>query len=113
MEEALQLATEVEVHKHYTSNGVQYRNDFSEEAFVRIYGAPKSELLKTFRDEMGYPTGRSVSLSESKEFTYWLFKYRLKVSDKARIASDTQKGLEQLQRMAEVSEATARPGQST
>ncbi|GAJ03845.1 unnamed protein product, partial [marine sediment metagenome] len=32
------------------------------------------------------------------EFTYWLFKYRLNHCDKARVASDTKKGLEQLNR---------------
>ena len=40
-----------------------------------------------------------MDLKESKEFTYWLFKYRLSKSDKARIASDTRKGLQQLELM--------------
>jgi len=31
-----------------------------------------------------------------KEFTYWLFKYRLKHCDKARVASDTKKALDWL-----------------
>ena len=106
VEEALHLATEIEIHKHCASNGIQYRDDFSEEAFVRIYGVPRSELLETFRDEMSYSNRHSLSLSESKNFTYWLFKYRMKVSDKARTASDTQKGLNQLQYMAEVSKTT-------
>jgi hypothetical protein len=33
-----------------------------------------------------------------KEFTYWLFKYRLKHGDPARVASDTKKALEWLRR---------------
>ena len=33
-----------------------------------------------------------------KEFTYWLFKYRLKKCEKAKIASDTKKAIEYLQR---------------
>jgi hypothetical protein len=37
-------------------------------------------------------------LTELKEFTYWLFKYRLRQSDKAKVASDTKKALGQLKR---------------
>jgi hypothetical protein len=40
-----------------------------------------------------------MALRESKEFTYWLFKYRVKHSEPARMASDTKKGLDQLQKM--------------
>ena len=99
VEEALQLATELEVHKRHASNGVRYRDDYSEEAFTKIYGAGKRELLEACREELGRWSKRSMSLTESKEFTYWLFKYRLKVSDKAKIASDTKKGLGQLKRI--------------
>ena len=99
VEEALQLAAEGEVHKRHLSNGNQYQHDFSEEAFLRIYREPRSTLLKLFREEMGYTAKRSMTFAESKEFTYWLFKYRLKTSDKAKTASDTSKGLEQLQQM--------------
>ena len=99
VEEALQLATELEVHKRHASNGVQYLDDYSDEAHVRIYRASRSELLERFREESGYPSGPRIGLGESKEFTYWLFKYRLKVCDKTKIASDTRKGLDQLRRM--------------
>jgi hypothetical protein len=33
-----------------------------------------------------------------KEFSYWLFKYRLKQCEKAKIASDTKKALRYLKR---------------
>lgn len=102
VEEALQLATEQEVQKRYISNGIQYKIDFSEEACEIIYRAPRSVLLRQFRQEKGYPLRRPMTLSESKEFTYWLFKYRLKISDRPKTASDTRKGLEQLQRMMDV-----------
>lgn len=101
VEEALQLATEIEVHKRYAGNGVCYRDDYADEAHVKIYGASRKELLKTFREAMGARTRGYLSLGESKEFTYWLFKYRLQVSDKAKSASDTRKGLRQLERMEE------------
>ena len=109
VEEALQLATELEVHKRHASNGVHFLDDYSDEAFSRIYRAPKSELLTRFRQETGSAAARSIGLAESKEFTYWLFKHRLEVSDKPRIASDTRKGLEQLRRMGETGRASALP----
>ncbi len=99
VEEALQLSVELEAHKRHSSGGVHYRDDYSDEAFGRIYRAPRSKLLRRFRDETGLATRRYLSLGDSKEFTYWLFKHRLEVSDKARVASDTRKGLDMLQRM--------------
>jgi hypothetical protein len=66
------------------------------EAYRRIYGATEAVLLKRFRRERGYPRLKSISLTELKEFTYWLFKYRLKQCEKAKVASDTKKALEYL-----------------
>ena len=108
VEEALQLAAEREVQKRHLSNGNTYRDDFSDEAFERIYRAPKTSLLVAFRDERGYAPGEAMELTEAKEFTYWLFKYRLMTSDKAKIASDTKKGLRQLQQMEESSRSKVR-----
>ena len=68
------------------------------EVYQRIYGTTKGVLLKRFRKEKGYSHLKSISLSELKEFTYWLFKCRLKRCDKARIASDTRKALNRLER---------------
>ncbi len=110
VEEALQLAVEREVHKRQLSNGNQYQDDFSEEAFFRIYRHSPSELLRDFCADMSYPNTGSLSLSQSKEFTYWLFKYRMRTADKARIASDTRKGLAQLQELADAQPHTATIG---
>ncbi len=99
VEEALQLAVELEVQKRRLSNGLQGAGDYSEDAFRKLYGSAKSVLLDAFRRSRGHAPKRSMSMSESKEFTYWLFKYRVSRSDKARIASDTRKGLDQLDRM--------------
>jgi hypothetical protein len=57
-----------------------------------------AELLTKFKIEKGYPKRNSMELGELKEFTYWLFKYRLNNCDKARIASDTKKALQELER---------------
>ena len=109
VEEALQLAVEREVQKRHLSNCNRYRDDFSEEAFEKLYRTPRSGLLEAFRSEKGYPAKRSMGLSESKEFTYWMFKYRLRASDQAKIASDTRKGLQQLQEMEASSGSKVRP----
>ena len=103
VEEALQLACEMELRKRDTSNGVRYRNAYSEQVFPLIYRKSREELLCMFREtETLDPEGES-SMAEHRAFTYWLFKYRWANSDKARIASDTTKGLRQLERMENAS----------
>jgi hypothetical protein len=62
-------------------------------AYRKIYRADMSELLDAFQKEMKYPRRVSLTLTEMKEFTYWLFKYRVKKSEKPKIASDTKKAL--------------------
>ena len=98
VEEALILAVQEEVHKERGTLGYSNEHDTNDEAYRRIYGATKAVLLKRFRREKGYPQAKSITLTELKEFTYWLFKYRVEQCDKARVASDTKKGLERLKR---------------
>ena len=98
VEQALILAVEEEVQKERGTLGYNNKHDTTDETYRRIYAATKAELLKSFRREKGYPQLRSVTLTELKEFTYWLFKYRLKQCDKARVASDTRKAVERLKR---------------
>ena len=93
VEKALILAVQDEVRKEKWASGYSNAYDCVDEAYQRIYDATEAVLLKHFRQEKGYPRRRSVSLTELKEFTYWLFKYRLQQCDKARVASDTQKAL--------------------
>ena len=96
VEEALILVVQEEVRKERRASGYNKEHGVINEAFRRIYGATKAVLLKRFRKEKAYPLLKSISLTELKEFTYWLFKYRLEHCDKARIASDTNKALHQL-----------------
>ena len=98
VEKALILAVEDEVHKERGVLGYNKESDVTNEAYRRIYGATKAVLLRRFRREKGYPQLKSITLTELKEFTYWLFKYRLEQCDKARVASDTKKALKQLKR---------------
>ncbi len=96
VEEALILAVRGEVRKERRTSGYNNEQNLVNEVYHRIYGATKATLLKRFRREKGYPQLRSITLTELKEFAYWLFKYRLKNCDKARVASDTKKALVQL-----------------
>ncbi len=96
VEEALILTALEEVRKERLILGYNKEEDTADEAYQRIYSATRTILLERFRQEKGYPQAGAISLTELKEFTYWLFKYRLKRCDKAKVASDTKKALEQL-----------------
>jgi len=89
VEEALIWAVQEEVRKERWISGYREEKDTTNEAYRRIYGATRATLLRHFRRDKRYPHRKSISLIELKEFTYWLFKYRLKQCDKAKVASDT------------------------
>ena len=96
VEESLILAVQEEVRKERCIWDCNEEDSILDEVYRRIYGGTNMTLLKHFRREKGYRQFRSTSLAEMKEFTYWLFKYRLENCDKARVASDTKKGLDRL-----------------
>ena len=96
VEEALQLAVEEEVRKQHRAKCLPDSEELVEQAFVRLYNDNRSDLLREFFPGKGNSKRVTVSLTEMKEFTYWLFKRRLKVWDPARVASDTRKALEKL-----------------
>jgi hypothetical protein len=96
VEEALLLAVQEEVDKEKRVRGFRSRGESADEAYLRIYDATREDLLKLFRQEKRYAQLRSITLAELKEFTYWLFRYRLRRCEKAKIASDTKKALEYL-----------------
>ena len=96
VEEALILAVEEEVRKERRVSGYYKEKDTTNDVYRRIYGTTKAILLRQFRRNKSYPQLKSISLTELKEFTYWLFKHRLKQSDKAKVASDTKKALDWL-----------------
>jgi len=98
VEEALILAVQEEVRKEWRTLGYNNKHDIANEVYRHIYGATKTTLLKHFRCEKGYPQLRSIGLTELKEFTYWLFKYRLEKCEKSRMASDTKKALKRLRK---------------
>lgn len=93
VERALALAVKDEIRKERHVSGYLKDRDTTDEAFRRVYGQTEALLLERFRKERHYRRLKSMSLAELKEFTYWLFKYRLKHTDKERVASDTRKAL--------------------
>ena len=98
VEEALVQAVREEVRKERLANFWNNNIGEEEEVFSRVYGEPYSVLLKQFRKEKHYNLLSNSNLTEMKQFTYWCFKFRIKVCEKARVASDTQKGLIWLKR---------------
>jgi hypothetical protein len=98
VEENLISAVVDEIRKERLASGPNKREDILDKVYRRIYGAGQQALLDSFRKEKKYTKRKSTNLSELKEFTYWLFKYRIKKSDKSRVASDTKKALIKMQR---------------
>jgi hypothetical protein len=98
VEDALLLSVKDEVRKERHLAAIVKEEDTTAEAFQRIYGETQPVLLEQFRKEKHHRRLRSISLSELKQFTYWLFMYRVRHNDKSRVASDTKKALDWLNR---------------
>ncbi|HMO95521.1 MAG TPA: hypothetical protein PKD27_05325 [Tepidiformaceae bacterium] len=99
VEEALQLSVEEEIYKEVRSRAWGFDVRADETMYQRVYGKPKDELFALYYEATGTRLGGDVAYADWKSFTYWLFKLRLSRQDKARVASDTRKGLAQLTRM--------------
>jgi hypothetical protein len=98
VERALIMAVKDEIRKERHVAGYVTDRDNSDESYHRVYGEKEDILLERFRKAKHRRRLKSMSLGELKEFTYWLFKYRLKHSDKEKVASDTRKALDWVQR---------------
>ena len=99
VEEALQLAVEEDIHKEGYARAWGSDPRADETMFLRVYGKQLADLKALYYEETKTMLGSEVEFGEWKAFTYWLFKTRMKRQDKARVASDTRKGLSQLTRM--------------
>ncbi len=109
VEKFLILAVNEEIRKKKRVLGLNNDNGVVDETYQRIYGATQFSLLKQFRKERQYPQLKSISQNELNEFTYWLFKYRIKMRDKSCVASDTQKALTKLHEVLEHKAGSVRP----
>jgi hypothetical protein len=99
VEETLILAVTEEVRKELRTRGYTDERDVANEVYRRIYGTTRDTLLQRFKQGKGHSRARSMSLIILKEFTYWLFRYRLQNCDSTRVASDTKKALKRLSAM--------------
>ena len=99
VEGALQLAVQEEVFKERTSTRIWENGTGDDEAFRRLYGQSRGELLAEFRSATKRAAEPEMSLHELAEFRYWLFRRRVQGQEPARVASDTRKGLAMVQRM--------------
>jgi len=108
VEQFLILAVVDDIRKERRVLGLPGDNGVADEAHRRIYGADRLALLRQFRNERRYRHLKSMSLSEFDEFTYWLFKYRIKTSDRSCVASHTKKGLAKLHELSMLKARSAR-----
>ena len=102
VERGLLLATEETIRKRRVSRGFSPSDDHMDDAYLDLYRASIDELLGEYSDDTGWVSPKrepNFQLVDSDAFTYWLFKRRFKLAEPARLASDTRKALEQLERM--------------
>ncbi len=99
VEEALQLAAEHEVRKSRHGGLRPEESLLDDMVYERIYGKSRRQLLADYFAERRELAPEAISLTELRELTYWLFKYRVRTSEPARMASDTKKGIEWLRRI--------------
>ena len=106
VEQALQTAVGEEIAKRRVAGGRAPNQESREDAYLRLYGSSQMVLWHDFvtskmaegPDNHDRLNGEA-SLNIMDDFTYWLFKKRMGRADPARVASDTRKGLAQLERM--------------
>jgi hypothetical protein len=92
-EEALIFAVEEEIRKEKRAWGYAHEAEATNETYRRIYGSTFTIMLRHFRREKNQTQNKSIDLTELKEFAYWRFKYRLKMCEKAKVASDSRKAI--------------------
>ncbi|MFW6056210.1 MAG: hypothetical protein ACOC9B_02730 [Chloroflexota bacterium] len=100
VEELVVLAVLQDLRRKRRASGLTRYDANLDDAYTCVYGEPRRALLNRFRKERGLPQRRSIDLTGMQEFRYWLFKLRLKTSDKSRVASDTKRALLLLQEYA-------------
>ncbi len=99
VEEALQLAIEEEMAKEHQAHVWTAEEVDGFGLYPRIYGRTQPDLLAEFQTEHGLTLTSNLDYSDFRAFTYWLFKYRVRNGEGARVASDTRKGLAALSRL--------------
>jgi hypothetical protein len=99
VEEALWHAVERETVKERGVRGLQHPVGLLDLVSQKLYRADSDVLMRRFWREQGKRPAAKFSLSQWKEFSYWLFKLRVGRHDSSRAASDTRKGLSTLEEL--------------
>ena len=112
VEEALQLAVEESVRKNYLAQCYGDSAVIVAETYRHLYGATEDNLYREFSADAGPDAlwqcpddtdndddTETMSLAGWREFTYWLFKRRIRKWHPARVASDTRRGLDKLREL--------------
>ena len=99
VEEALQLAIEEEMAKEQQAQVWSAAHIDGAGLYQRLYGLTLQELRESFQKDKGIELSDKLDFWQAKEFTYWLFKYRVRSGEGERVASDTRKGLAALSRL--------------
>jgi hypothetical protein len=92
VEEALLLQAEMELQKARNLEGPRSAPpDIA--AYEGVYGRSLEDLVAEYRAETGVSLPQRIGQSQLRAFTYWCSKYRFRLAEPARVASDTRKAL--------------------
>ena len=73
--------------QQYLKNSIYTTNEY--DGYEEIYGKNINLLFQQFAKITKFTNQTKINLYTYKEFIYWLFKFRIKNSDKTKVASDT------------------------
>ena len=73
--------------QQYLKNSRYTTNEY--DGYEEIYGKNINLLFQQFAKITKFTNQTKINLYTYKEFIYWLFKFRIKNSDKTKVASDT------------------------
>ena len=98
VEEVLLLQAELELVKARNLDGPRSAQP-DVAAYERVYGRTLAELQVEYRAETGDVLPQRALQWQLRAFTYWCSKFRFRLAEPARVASDTRKALALLSRM--------------
>jgi len=98
LEEVIIYTLEQEILKETDYGATRDPRD-GDSPYLRLYGRTEEELWSSFCAENGRSLRSATTMTEWKEFLYWLFKQRVAWSLPDRLASDTKKGLDTLRHL--------------
>ncbi|MQG06893.1 MAG: hypothetical protein FI681_03660 [SAR202 cluster bacterium] len=73
--------------QQYLKNSLYSINEY--DGYEEIYGKNINLLFQQFAKNIKFTRQNTINLYTYKEFIYWLFKFRIKYSEKTKVASDT------------------------